>query len=345
MIEQAPPSTAQEKDKALSDALKIIEKEHGKGAVLKMGSKHIIKLPAIPTGIHSLDYRVLGIGGIPKGRIVEIFGPESSGKTTLLLRAIAEVQKRGGRSAIIDAEHAFDPVWAALNGVIVDELFISQPDCGEQAMQIAEVLIASGAFDIIGVDSVAALVPRAELDGDIGDSNVGLQARLMSQTTRKLTGIVSKSGTCLVFINQIREKIGVMFGSPETTTGGRALKFFSSVRLDIRRIGSIKVGDAIIGNNVRIKAVKNKCAAPFRETEVALLFDRGFDLMGDLFDAGVVSGVIDKSGAWYAYKGEKLGQGKTNAITALETAKLVDELRNEILQKEALNAQPKQDAI
>jgi recombination protein RecA len=311
------PKTSVEREKAANAAVEQIEKTFGKGSILKLGSHEGQQVPHIPTGLPAVDSDVLGVGGVPRGRVVEFYGPESGGKTTLLLRIIASAQAAGELCAFIDAEHAFSVDWAKKNGVDVDNLLVSQPDSGEQALEIAEALIRSGAFAVVGVDSVAALVPQAELDGEMGDSHMGLQARLMSQALRKLTGIVHKTGTTLVFINQIREKIGVMFGSPETTTGGRALKFYASVRLDVRRIGIIKDGDEIIGSKVKIKGAKNKVAAPFREAEVDLLYSIGFDTKGGLFDAAVEAGVVDKSGAWFSYKGTRLGQGRVNAIKTL----------------------------
>lgn len=294
----------------LEAAINQIEKDHGKGAILRMGAHDAgTGIEVIPTGSISIDF-ALGVGGFPRGRVIEIFGPESSGKTTLALQAVAQAQKTGGMAAFIDAEHAMDPVYAEKLGVDVDSLLISQPDSGEQALQIADVLVRSAAIDILVVDSVAALVPRAELEGEMGDSHVGLQARLMSQALRKLTGQVAKSNCCIVFINQIREKIGVMFGNPETTTGGRALKFYSSVRVDIRRIAAIKDGDRIIGNRTRVKVVKNKVAPPFKQAEFDIMYGEGISLEGDLLDLGVAHKLVQKSGAWYAYDSERIGQGR-----------------------------------
>jgi recombination protein RecA len=302
-----------EKAKMLEAAISQIEKQHGKGAIMRLGNRDVlVPVSVIPTGALSID-AALGVGGVPRGRVIEIYGPESGGKTTLTLHIIAEAQKMGGQAAFIDAEHALDPIYARKLGVDVDNLLVSQPDNGEQALEIAETLIRSNGVDIIVVDSVAALVPRAELEGDMGDPQMGLQARLMSQALRKLTAIVSKSHTCLIFINQIREKIGVMFGNPETTTGGRALKFYSSIRLDIRRIQSIKEGDRVIGSRTRAKVVKNKVAAPFREAEFDILYGEGVSREGDLIDLGVDQGVLEKSGTWISFGGERLGQGRDNA--------------------------------
>jgi recombination protein RecA len=302
-----------ERARALDLTLGQIEKQFGKGSILRLGSKDaIVPVAVISTGSISLD-AAMGIGGFPRGRISEIFGPESSGKTTIALQVIAEAQKLGGMAAFIDVEHALDPIYARKLGVDVDNLLVSQPDYGEQALEITAALIASGSIDVLIVDSVAALVPKAELDGEMGDSHMGLQARLMSQALRKLTGVVSKSKTCLIFINQIREKIGVMFGNPETTTGGRALKFYSSVRADIRRIAAIKDGDAVIGNRTKVKLVKNKCAAPFREAEFDIIYGEGVSKEGDLIDLGVANNLVEKSGSWFSYKGERIGQGRENA--------------------------------
>jgi recombination protein RecA len=302
-----------ERTRALELALSQIEKQFGKGSILRLGSKDaIVPVAVISTGSISLD-AALGVGGLPRGRVIEVFGPESSGKTTIALQVIAEAQKKGGIAAFIDVEHALDPAYAKKLGVDIDNLLVSQPDYGEQALEITNHLTASGQIDVLVVDSVAALVPKAELDGEMGDSHMGVQARLMSQALRKLTGVVSKSRTCLIFINQIREKIGVMFGNPETTTGGRALKFYATVRLDIRRIAAIKDGDVVIGNRTRVKVVKNKVAAPFREAEFDIIYGEGISKEGDLIDLGVAQNVVEKSGSWFSYKGERIGQGRETA--------------------------------
>ena len=305
------PEIRNDKSKAVEVALLQIEKQFGKGSIMRLGDKETISIPTISTGALSID-AALGIGGVPRGRVVEVFGPESSGKTTLALHVIAEAQKAGGMAAFIDAEHALDPEYARKLGVVIDNLLVSQPDSGEQALEIAEMLIRSGAIDVVVIDSVAALVPKAELEGEMGDSFMGLQARLMSQAMRKLTGIVSRSNTCLLFINQIREKIGVMFGSNETTTGGRALKFYSSVRMDIRRELSIKDGDQTVGNRTKVKVVKNKLAPPFRIAEFDIIYGEGISREGDLIDLGTLHNVIEKSGAWFSYKDTRLGQGREN---------------------------------
>ena len=312
---------ADERTKAIDLAFAQIEKQFGKGSIMRLGSKEaIVPIAVIPTGAISFD-AALGVGGFPRGRVVEVFGPESSGKTTITLQVIAEAQKMGGMAAFVDAEHALDPGYAKKLGVDVDNLLVSQPDYGEQALEITEALVRSGAIDVLVVDSVAALVPKAELDGEMGDSHMGLQARLMSQALRKLTGTVSKSRTCLIFINQIREKIGVMFGNPETTTGGRALKFYSSVRIDIRRIAAIKEGDIVTGSRTKIKVVKNKVAAPFREAEFDIMYGEGISREGDLLDIAAVQNIVEKSGAWYSYKGERIGQGRENARAFLKENK------------------------
>ena len=305
----------EDKLKALDAAIAQIEKQYGNGSVMKLCDNSAnMNVETVPTGSLSLDI-ALGLGGLPKGRIIEIYGPESSGKTTVALHCVAEVQKRGGIAGFIDAEHALDPVYAKNIGVDIDNLYISQPDCGEQALEITETMVRSGAVDIVVVDSVAALVPKAEIDGDMGDSHVGLQARLMSQALRKLTGVISKSNCIVIFINQLREKVGVMFGNPETTTGGRALKFYSSVRLDVRRTESLKQAGEIVGNHVRVKIVKNKVAPPFKEAEFDIMFGQGISKEGDLLDLAANANIISKSGAWYAYEGEKIGQGRENAKT------------------------------
>jgi len=316
----------QQKDKTLDLAISQIEKQFGQGSIMRMGEDTIVKIEGISTGSISLN-AALGIGGIPRGRITEIYGPESSGKTTLSLHIIAEAQKSGGYAAFIDAEHAMDPEYAKKLGVDTDNLLISQPDTGEQALDITETLVRSGALDVIVIDSVAALVPKAELDGDMGDSHMGLQARLMSQALRKLTGTVSKSRTSVIFINQIRHKIGVMFGSPETTTGGNALKFYASVRLDIRRIGQIKEGDQVVGNRTRVKVVKNKVAPPFKNTEFDIMYGEGISYEGDLLDLAVQADIVNKMGAWYSFNKEKIGQGKENAKRYLQDN---ENVRNEI---------------
>ncbi len=330
-----PADDRNERSKALDVAVGQIEKQFGKGSIMRLGTRGAVPgVEAIPTGSISLDF-ALGIGGVPRGRVIEIFGPESSGKTTLALQVIAQAQKLGGMAAFVDAEHALDATYAKKLGVDIDNLLVSQPDNGEQALEIVEVLVRSGGVDVVVVDSVAALVPRAEIEGEMGEAQMGLQARLMSQALRKLTGVVSKSKTCLVFINQLREKIGVMFGNPETTTGGRALKFYASVRVDIRRIASIKDGDTIIGGRTRVKVVKNKVAPPFREAEFDILYGEGISREGDLLDLAVERKIVDKSGTWFAYNGERLGQGRENAKQFLrdnaETAQAIeDRLRKEM---------------
>ncbi|HWP84471.1 MAG TPA: recombinase RecA, partial [Terriglobia bacterium] len=327
-----PAEKQSEKARAVDLALSQIEKQFGKGSILRLGTKDVVPVQVIPTGALSLD-AALGVGGMPRGRVVEIFGPEASGKTTVALQVVAEAQRLKGMAAFIDAEHALDPDYARKLGVDVDNLLVSQPDYGEQALEIAEVLVRSGGIDVVVVDSVAALVPKAELDGEMGDSHMGLQARLMSQALRKLTGIVFKSNTCLLFINQIREKIGVMFGNPETTTGGRALKFYASVRVDVRRIAAIKEGEKIVGSRTRAKVVKNKLAAPFREAEFDIIYGEGISREGDLLDLGVEQGIVEKTGAWFSYRGERIGQGRENARAFLKEnptvrGKLEAELRS-----------------
>lgn len=325
------------KAKALGIALEAIEKQFGKGSIMKLGDAHSAQVECVPSGSLSLDI-ALG-GGIPKGRIIEVYGPESSGKTTLTLHAIAEVQRRGGTAAFIDAEHALDPSYAKRIGVDVENLLLSQPDNGEQALEIVETLVRSNAVDIIVVDSVAALVPRAEIEGDMGDSHMGLQARLMSQALRKLTGVISRSKTTVIFINQIRMKIGVMFGNPETTTGGNALKFYASVRMDIRRIGQIKQGDAVIGNRTRVKVVKNKIAPPFREAEFDIMYNQGISLAGDVVDLAAARDIIEKSGAWYAYNGAKIGQGREAAKQYLEAnPEILKEIAAKVMEADKVQA-------
>jgi recombination protein RecA len=311
------PINDSNKDKALTAALSQIERQFGKGSMMRLGDSESISIPAISTGSLGLDI-ALGVGGLPRGRVVEIYGPESSGKTTLALQVIAEAQKKGGTCAFIDAEHALDPIYAEALGVDVDNLLVSQPDTGEQALEICDMVVRSSALDVVVIDSVAALTPRAEIEGDMGDSHMGLQARLMSQALRKMTGNIKTSNTLVIFINQIRMKIGVMFGSPETTTGGNALKFYASVRLDIRRIGAIKEGDEVIGNETRVKVVKNKVAPPFKQTEFQILYGKGISRLGEIIDLGVNNDLVEKAGSWYAYKGDKIGQGKKNAVIYLE---------------------------
>ncbi|MGB2908052.1 MAG: recombinase RecA [Candidatus Aminicenantaceae bacterium] len=319
-------ATSESRSKAIDAALSQIEKQFGKGAVMKMGQKVAEKVPAIPTGSIAFDL-ALGIGGFPRGRVVEIFGPEATGKTTLAVHVIAEAQKLGGQAAFIDAEHAMDPKYAASIGVDVDNLLISQPDYGEQALEIAEVLVRSGAVDVIVVDSVAALVPKAELEGEMGDAHMGLQARLMSQALRKLTAIVSRSKTCFIFVNQLREKIGFFLGNPETTTGGRALKFYSSLRVDVRRVAALKDGERVVGNRVKVKIVKNKMAPPFRTAQFDIIYGEGISREGDLIDCGLEGGLVEKAGTWYSYKGERLGQGRENVKKLLkERPEIADEL-------------------
>jgi len=332
-----------ERARALGLTLGQIEKQFGKGSILRLGSREaIVPVSTIPSGSLSLDY-ALGVGGFPRGRVSEIFGPEASGKTTLALHVLANAQKAGGMAAFIDVEHALDPIYARQLGVDVDNLLVSQPDWAEQALEITSALISSGAIDVLVIDSVAALVPKAELDGEMGEAYVGIQARLMSQALRKLTGIVSKSNTCLIFINQIREKIGVMFGNPETTSGGRALKFYASIRADIRRIAAIKEGDVVTGNRTKVKVVKNKVAAPFREAEFDILYGQGISREGDLIDLGALHNVLEKSGSWYSYKGERIGQGRENARQFLkDNPDVADKLEAELRRLLGLvkNAQP-----
>ncbi len=321
----------EDKLRALDSAIAQIEKNYGKGSIMKLGDQSAnMNIETIPTGSLSLDV-ALGLGGVPRGRIIEVYGPESSGKTTVALHMIAEVQKRGGIAGFIDAEHALDPVYAKNIGVDIDNLYISQPDSGEQALEITETMVRSGAVDIVIVDSVAALVPKAEIDGEMGDSHMGLQARLMSQALRKLTAVISKSNCICIFINQLREKIGVMFGNPETTTGGRALKFYSSIRMEVRRVETIKVGGEVVGNHTRVKVVKNKVAPPFKEAEFDIMFGKGISREGDLLDLAANIGVINKSGAWYAYNDQKIGQGRENAKTYLrENPQVFDEVEHKV---------------
>jgi len=324
--------TEAEKRKAIDLALAAMDKQFGRGTVLRLGADNVVPVSVISSGCLSVDV-ALGVGGFPRGRVVEVFGPESSGKTTLALQVIAQAQKLGGTAAFVDAEHALDPGYARKLGVDVDNLLVSQPDTGEQALEITAALVQCGAVDVVVVDSVAALVPKAELEGEMGDNHVGLHARLMSQALRKLTGVVSRTNTCMIFINQIREKIGVMFGSPETTTGGRALKFYSSVRIDVRRTGAIKDGETVVGNRTRVKIVKNKVASPFREAEFDILYGEGASREGDLIDLGVAKNLVEKSGSWFSYKGERIGQGRENARIFLKehpeaAQKLDDDLRS-----------------
>ena len=333
------------RNKAIDAALSQIEKQFGKGSIMKLGQKGaVVPVSSIPTGSISFDL-ALGIGGFPKGRVVEIYGPEATGKTTLALHVIAEAQKRGGQAAFIDAEHALDSKYAASIGIDIDNLLISQPDYGEQALEIAEVLVRSGAVDVVVVDSVAALVPKAELEGEMGDSHMGLQARLMSQALRKLTAIVARSKTCFIFINQLREKIGVFIGNPETTTGGRALKFYASMRIDVRRLAVIKDGDVVVGNRAKVKIVKNKMASPFREAQFDIIFGEGISREGDLVDIGFETGILDKAGTWYSYKGERLGQGRDNVKKLLKENKaLAAQLEAEVRKKVGLEEGPALDS-
>ena len=320
-----------DRKKQLDEALGQIERQFGSGTVMRMGERKLEQIPSVSTGSLGLDV-ALGIGGLPQGRVVEIYGPESSGKTTLTLEVIAQCQKQGGTAAFIDAEHALDPIYAQKLGVNVDELLISQPDTGEHALEVADIMVHSGGVDVLVIDSVAALVPKAEIEGEMGDSHVGLQARLMSQALRKLTGNVQKSNTLVIFINQIRHKIGVMFGSPETTSGGNALKFYSSVRLDIRRIGTVKDGDEVVGNETRVKVVKNKVSPPFKQAEFQIIYNKGINRLGELIDLACEKNVLEKSGAWYSYNGERIGQGKANSVTFLEeNPKLAEKIEEEAL--------------
>ncbi|MGA8987482.1 recombinase RecA [Aeromicrobium sp.] len=338
-------ATAKDKDKSLENAMAQIDRAHGKGAVMRLGDQARAPIEVIPTGATALDV-ALGIGGLPRGRVVEIYGPESSGKTTVALHAVANAQKAGGVAAFIDAEHALDPDYARKLGVDTDALLISQPDSGEQALEIADMLIRSGALDIIVIDSVAALVPRAEIDGEMGDSHVGLQARLMSQALRKMTGAINGSGTTAIFINQLREKIGVMFGSPETTTGGKALKFYASVRLDVRRIETLKDGTDMVGNRTRVKVVKNKLAPPFKQAEFDIMYGLGISREGSLIDVGVEAGLVRKAGAWYTYDGDQLGQGKEKSRQFLkDNPELADELEKRIFEHMGIGAQVDKPAL
>jgi recombination protein RecA len=334
-------TVADDRSKAIETALAQLEKQFGKGAIMRLGSKEAIgPIAVISTGSISFD-AALGVGGVPRGRVIEVYGPESSGKTTITLQIIAEAQRLGGLAAFVDAEHALDPAYAKKLGVDTDNLLVSQPDYGEQALEIVEALVRSNAVDVLVVDSVAALVPKAELDGEMGDSHVGLQARLMSQALRKLTGTVSKSRTCLIFINQIREKIGVMFGNPETTTGGKALKFYSSVRIDIRRIGAVKEGDVVVGNRTKVKIVKNKVAAPFRDAEFDIMYGEGISREGDTLDLAVLHNIVDKSGAWYSYQGERLGQGRESVRGMLkENREVFGRIDAELRKKLGIVASP-----
>ncbi|MES1258753.1 MAG: recombinase RecA [Acidobacteriota bacterium] len=337
--------TEAEKRKAIDLALVAMDKQFGRGTVLRLGADNVVPVSVISSGCLSLDV-ALGVGGFPRGRVIEIFGPESSGKTTLALQVIAQAQKLGGAAAFIDAEHALDPIYAGKLGVDVDNLLVSQPDTGEQALEITAALVTCGAIDVVVVDSVAALVPKAELEGEMGDSHVGLHARLMSQALRKLTGTVARTNTCMIFINQIREKIGVMFGSPETTTGGRALKFYSSVRADVRRIGSLKDGETIVGNRTKVKIVKNKVASPFREAEFDILYGEGASREGDLLDLGVSKNVVEKSGSWFSYQGERLGQGRENSRLFLkEHTEVAHKLDEELRAALGLGAKAKTVAV
>ncbi len=335
--------TELERRKAIDLALLAMDKQFGRGTVLRLGSDNAVPVEAISSGCLSIDV-ALGVGGFPRGRVAEVFGPESSGKTTIALQVIAQAQKAGGAAAFIDAEHALDPTYARKLGVDIDNLLVSQPDTGEQALEIIAALVQSGALDVVVLDSVAALVPKAELEGEMGDSHVGLHARLMSQALRKLTGVVSRTNTCLIFINQIREKIGVMFGSPETTTGGRALKFYASVRVDVRRTGAIKDGDTVIGNRTKVKIVKNKVASPFREAEFDILYGEGASREGDLIDIGVARNIVEKSGSWFSYKGERIGQGRDNSrIFLKQNPEMAQALEQEL--REVLGLRPKARSI
>ena len=335
-----------DKKKALDAAIAQIEKQYGKGSVMKLGDSNAnMNIDVIPTGSLSLDI-ALGLGGIPRGRIIEVFGPESSGKTTVALHIVAEIQKRGGIAGFIDAEHALDPTYAKNIGVDIDNLYISQPDCGEQALEITETMVRSGAVDVVIVDSVAALVPKAEIDGEMGDSHMGLHARLMSQALRKLTAVISKTNCIVIFINQLREKVGVMFGNPETTTGGRALKFYSSIRMDVRRIESLKANGEVVGNRTRVKVVKNKIAPPFREAEFDIMFGKGISREGDILDLSVTSNVVQKSGAWFAYNGDKIGQGRENAkIYLSEHPDIMEEIEQKVREHFAVDVSHEDETV
>ena len=351
---QADSQQDPQRSRALSAALAQIERQFGKGSMMRLGDREQVAIPAIPTGSLGLDI-ALGIGGLHRGRVVEIYGPESSGKTTLTLQVIAEAQKAGGTCAFIDAEHALDPIYAQALGVDTDDLLVSQPDTGEQALEICDMIVRSGAVDVVVIDSVAALTPKAEIEGEMGDSHVGLQARLMSQALRKMTGNIKQSNTLVIFINQIRMKIGVMFGSPETTTGGNALKFYSSVRLDIRRIGAVKEGDEVVGNETRVKVVKNKVAPPFKQVEFQILYGEGINHLGEVLELGVQQGIVEKSGAWYAYKSDRIGQGRKNACDYLESnpeiaAEIEAQIRAQLLpgkerSEDLIVPEPAQDAL
>jgi recombination protein RecA len=353
-ISAQPGDSDSNKDRALGAALAQIERQFGKGSMMRLGDREQVAIPSISTGSLGLDI-ALGIGGLPRGRVVEIYGPESSGKTTLTLQVIAEAQKAGGTCAFIDAEHALDPIYAQSLGVDTDDLLVSQPDTGEQALEICDMVVRSGAVDVVVVDSVAALTPRAEIEGEMGDTHVGLQARLMSQALRKMTGNIKQSNTLVIFINQIRMKIGVMFGSPETTTGGNALKFYSSVRLDIRRIGAVKDGDEVVGNETRVKVVKNKVAPPFRQTEFQILYGEGINHLGEVLELGVQQGIVEKSGAWYAYQADRIGQGRKNACEFLAEhpeicAEIEGQIREQLLPEigekdEVVIPEPAQDSL
>lgn len=335
-----------DKRKALDAAIAQIEKQYGKGSVMKLGDSNAnMNIDVIPTGSLSLDI-ALGLGGVPRGRIIEVFGPESSGKTTVALHIVAEIQKRGGIAGFIDAEHALDPTYAKNIGVDIDNLYISQPDCGEQALEITETMVRSGAVDVVIVDSVAALVPKAEIDGEMGDSHMGLHARLMSQALRKLTAVVSKTNCVVIFINQLREKVGVVFGNPEVTTGGRALKFYASVRLDVRRIDTLRQGGEIVGNRTRVKIVKNKVAPPFKEAEFDIVFGKGISKVGDILDLAVANDIVDKSGAWYAYNGNKIGQGRENAKAYLENnTAICDEIEQKVREAVGVAGESAEDTV